>query len=303
MSEIKEGVNAQTPIVKRGVSNRTQAVSQLRFHERDAAKNGLFIGCLADVSVAWSTNKDTGVAAPRLVFHFTSMHENAAEKRHVYHSINYVESNVETIPGGKQAWRVSAVFSYIKHFLDVFYLKGRELTPEEEAALELSVIDYDVDGSYQPVEPDTVINAYRVLFDNAAAMFNGTFNLKEGVIPRPTFKTADGKPIVVWMKLLRCQKVKSGNSFVWKNISSNGELSFTPFVGSGVVEIWQPNTTPKVLQIDLAKESIVPKEIDKAPINPSIPGTPMIGNVAPTFAPVDNTAYTDAGAGADGMPF
>ena len=303
MSEIKEGAVAQAPIKKRGINNSTQAVSQLRFHERDAAKNGLFIGCLADVNVAWSTNKDSGIASPRLVFHFTSMHENAAEKRHVYHSVNFVESNVDTIPGGQAEWRVNAVFSWIKHFLDVLYLKGRELTPQEEAALELSFVDYDSEGNYEPVDVEVVVNAYRVLFENVASMFNGTFNLKEGAVAKPTFKTADGKPIVVWMKLLRCQKVKKNSTFVWKNINNSGDLSFAPFVGNGAIEIMQPNVQPKVLQIDLAKESIVPKEVDKAPVNPIIPNMPTMGNVAPQFTPMDNSAYTDAGVGADGMPF
>ena len=45
MSDIKTYVatlNAQTVAkkVRRGVSNKTQAVAQLKFHEKDAAQNG-----------------------------------------------------------------------------------------------------------------------------------------------------------------------------------------------------------------------------------------------------------------------
>ena len=37
--------------LKRGVSNQTQAVNQLKFHEKDAAQNGLFVGHLDTVSL------------------------------------------------------------------------------------------------------------------------------------------------------------------------------------------------------------------------------------------------------------
>ena len=54
MAELNEkptGVTAETPAkkVRRGVSNQTKAVAQLRFHEKDAATNGLFIGHLEEV--------------------------------------------------------------------------------------------------------------------------------------------------------------------------------------------------------------------------------------------------------------
>ena len=90
---------APAPKLKRGVSNQTQAVSQLRFHEKDAASNGLFIGHLENVSVEWSTNADaktfTGQRVPRLVFHFASNHANVNERRHVYQNLFPVESNGE----------------------------------------------------------------------------------------------------------------------------------------------------------------------------------------------------------------
>ena len=49
-------VGAQAPVRKprRGITNETQATSQLRFHEKDAAPNRLFMAHLHNVSVAWS---------------------------------------------------------------------------------------------------------------------------------------------------------------------------------------------------------------------------------------------------------
>ena len=108
MSETKKSVveSAQntTKKARRGVSNKTQAVTQLKFHEKDAAQNGLFVGHLESVSVEWFTDANgkefTGEKVPRLVFHFTSNHANASEKRHVYQSLIPVPSNVNTIPEG-----------------------------------------------------------------------------------------------------------------------------------------------------------------------------------------------------------
>ena len=60
MSETKNNVveSAQntTKKARRGVSNKTQAVAQLKFHEKDAAQNGLFVGHLESVSVEWFTD-------------------------------------------------------------------------------------------------------------------------------------------------------------------------------------------------------------------------------------------------------
>ena len=49
--------------IRRGVSNQTQAVNQLRFHEKDAAPNALFVAELAEVKVDWSINQDAKVFA------------------------------------------------------------------------------------------------------------------------------------------------------------------------------------------------------------------------------------------------
>ena len=304
-NEKLNGANGQTPIKKkvarRGVSNNTQAVSQLKFHEKDAAANGLFIGHLHEVRVDWSVNADgktfTGLNMPRLTFHFASNHKNANEVRHVYQTLFPIESNVDTIPNGQKAWRVDNLFKWIKHLLDVYYLKGRELTEQEEEALTLPFVDFDDDGGYVAVEPEEVLAGYKVLFENTAAMLNGTFNIKDGEVAKPTYKTVDGQYIPAWIKLLRHKKVRNE----WVDVTQNGDLGFDTFIGNGVVEIMKKDTLPSVLRIDFAKESITPKETRKAPtiggINPAMP------SVMPAFAgegsPV-NSAFNETSGE---MPF
>lgn len=268
MSTEKEKVE-EKPIVKkvrRGVSNQTKAVAQLRFHEKDAStQNGLFVGHLESVTIDWSTNSEgkqfTGEKVPRVTLHFASNHTVATEQRHVYYTLNCVESNVNTIPGGSEAWKVDNIFNWMKHILDVYYLKGREMTEEEESALALPFEDYDDEGNYIVVETQDVINGYAYIFNNFAAMMNGSFNLADGEVAKPCYKTADGKFIPAWLKLLRHKKVKGE----WKNVAQNGELGFDSFIGNGVVELIRKDCPPAVLRVDFAKESITPKETKKAP--------------------------------------
>lgn len=310
MSNEKEKVaaeSAQSAVKKnrRGVSNKTKAVSQLKFHEKDAANNGLFIGHLTEARVDWSTNAEgkqfTGMAVPRLTFHFASNHANVSEQRHVYQSLNPVESTVNTIPGGSEEWKVNNVFNWIKHILDVFYLKGREFTEAEEDALTLPFEDFDDNGEYVVVDPEVVINGYAVIFNNAAAMLNGSFNLADGETAKPCFKTADGKVIPCWLKLLRHKKYKNS----WNNVVSSGDLAFDNFIGNGVVELVKKDSMPLVLRLDLSKESITPKEVNKQPTI-GIPGAnPTMGGVIPGAPAIDmgmsnNSAFNDA---AGDMPF
>lgn len=274
--------SAQTAVKKsrRGVNNQTKAVAQLRFHEKDAANNMLFIGHLAEVRVDWSVNAEgkqfTGMSVPRLTFHFASNHKTTTEQRHVYQTLNPVESNVATIPGGTEEWKVNNVFNWIKHVLDVYYLKGRELTEAEENALSLPFEDFDENNEYVSVETEDVVAGYRFIFENAAAMLNGTFNLADGEVAKPVYKTADGKAIPTWLKLLRHKKVKGE----WKNVVQNGELGFDGFIGNGAIELVKKDCPPTVLRVDLAKESITPKETNKAP-SIGTPGmaAPMMGGV------------------------
>ena len=290
--------------LRRGVSNQTQAVNQLKFHEKDAAQNGLFIGHLEEVRVDWSTNADgksfTGMSVPRLTYHFASNHPNVSERRHVYNTLFPVESNVNTIPNGIEAWKVDNILNWIKHTLDVLYLKGRQLTPQEEDALTLPFCDYDENNEYVAVDPEEVIKGYATLFNNVVAIMTGKFNLAEGDVPQPCYKDANGKPISLWMKLLRHKRRKSD----WVNVGQNGELGFDQFIGSGVLELQKVNTPPAILRIDLAKESITPKETKKQPtigapgmgVGGIITGTSDMGVIP------QNSAFAAASAGEE-MPF
>ena len=293
--------------VRRGVSNQTKAVAQLRFHEKDAStQNGLFIGHLDSVSVDWSVNAEgkqfTGEKVPHVTLHFASNHPSASEQRHVYYTLNCVESNVNTIPEGSEEWKVNNIFNWMKHILDVYYLKGREMTEDEELALSLPFTDYDDEGNYVAVETADVIAGYAHIFNNFADMMNGQFNLKDGETAKPCYKTADGKFIPAWLKLLRHKKVKGE----WKNVAQNGELGFDSFIGNGVVELIRKDMPPAVLRVDLAKESITPKETKKVPsigsANSGIAsmGGVMAGTPMNMGAPV-NGAFAEA---ADNeMPF
>ena len=266
----KEAVaaGAQAATIKkkrRGVSNETHAVSSLKFTEKDAAQNGLFIGHLAEVRIDWSVNNEggnfTGLKVPRITLHFASNHTNAAEQRHYYHSIFPVPSNVDTIVGGKEEWKVNNVLAWIKHLLDILYLRGRELTPAEEDALAIPFEDSDEEGNYIALDPEEVLAGYAAIFKAAVDMLNGEFGLAEGEIAKPCYKTADGKPISLWMKLLRHNKRKGE----WQNVGPNGELAFDNFIGAGVIEIQKGNNPPVILRVDFSRESITPKEVNKRP--------------------------------------
>ena len=306
--EIKNGVTAEAPVKKRrrGVNNETQAVSQLKFHENDAASNGLFAGRLLEAKVDWSVAGDNssfaGLKAPRLTLHFTSLHTNPAEQRHVYQTLFPVESNVATIPGGSDEWRVNANFNWIKHILQVFYLKKRQFTEKEEDALVLPFEDFDDEGNYVAVDPQEVLNGYGVLFNNVVLMLDGKFDLAEGETPKCCYKDDKGNPINIWMKLLRHIKTKKG----WVNVGQNGELGFGSFVGSGVIEIMKPNTPPAILRLDPSKESITPKETKQTPtFGGQAPMGMMGGSVMAgmsTGIPNNNSAFAAAGAEGD-MPF
>lgn len=301
MSEEKVVAGTAQPAkkLKRGVSNETKAVNRLSFHEKDAAKNSLFIGHLHEVTVDWSKNENVfnGIAVPRLVFHFESNHENENERRHAFQSLFPVASSIDTIPGGKDEWRVNNIFAWIKHVLDIVYLKGRALTPAEEDALTLSFVDYDENNTYVPVETEDVIEGYRSLFENAAAMLNGTFNLKDGESAKPCYKTADGKYVYLWLKLLRHKKRKGE----WVNVGQNGELAFDGFIGNGVIELYKPNTAPAILTVDFARESITPKEV-KTSTSKVMDAINGIGGIAIGGA-ANMNEYNEAIANQGDMPF
>ena len=304
---------AAKKVNRRGINNSRHAVNRLKFHEKDAASNGLFVAHLDSVSVDWSVNAEakafTGLRVPRLTFTFASNHTNVNERRYIVKTLFPVESNVDTIPDGKDAWQVDNVLNWAKHILDVLYFKGREMTPEEEDALTLTFEDFteDEDGNiqYVAIEPQDVIDGYRHVFENVAAMINGTFNLADGETAKPCYKDANGNPISLWIKLLRAVRNRKGD---WTNVDKGGELSFTGFVGSGAIEVVKGNNPPAILRIDAAKESITPKQVNKAPsigmpqmpgagAGMAIPGMPNAGN---NNNPYGNAAFEGV---SDDMPF
>lgn len=300
------GVAAEAPVkkVRRGVNNETKATTQLRFHEKDAAPNGLFMAHLHNVSVEWSTNADgkqfTGEKVPRLQFEFASNTADANEMRHVYQSLFPVESNVNTIPGGQDEWKVNQVLSWIKHILDVYYLKGRKFTEAEEDALSLPFIDFDDDGNFVALDVKEILAGYAQVFSTVVAMLNGTFGLAEGETAKPCYRDDNGKFLRCWIKLLRYVK----NKGEWKSVTQNGDLGFPMFVGTGVVELAPtPNSQPKIISMDSSRESITPKEVKKAP---TIPG--MAGAEGGVMAGMPGMGGTAAGsayneAAAEDMPF
>lgn len=303
---VAENAQSTTKKVRRGVSNKTKAVTQLRFHEKDAStQNGLFVGHLESVTIDWATNTEgkqfTGEKVPHVTLHFASNHSNTSEQRHVYYTLNCVESNVNTIPNGSEEWKVNNVFNWMKHILDVYYLKGREMTEKEEDALSLPFEDYDDEGNYVVVETADVIAGYTYIFNNFVAMMNGNFNVKEDEVSKPCYKTADGKFIPAWLKLLRHKKVKGE----WKNVAQNGELGFDSFIGNGVVELIRKDMPPAVLRLDLAKESITPKETKKVPsigsANSAIAGMGgVMANSPMNMGTPTSGAFAEA---SDDMPF
>jgi hypothetical protein len=289
--------------VRRGISNETKATAQLSFHEKDARPNGLFVAALYNVSVAWSQAENdgkqfAGEKVPRLVFEFVSITADASARRHAYHTLFPVESNVNTIPGGSEEWKVNQIMTFIKHILDVYYLKGRKLTPEEEDALVLPLDDIDDEGNFVPLEAKDILAAYATLFNNVAAIMNGSFNLPEGETPKPCYRDANGKVIQAWIKLLRHKKVRGE----WKNVGRNGELAFDPFVGTGVVELYVNGKEPSIISVDPSRESITPKETKKATEIPGmINGGIAVGAGMPGANVMANPAFNEASTG--DMPF
>ena len=289
---------------RRGISNNTVAAARLKFHEKDASPaNGLFMAHLDSVSVEWSQsgegNSFAGLKMPRLVVTFASNHDNVKERRYVTKTFFPVESNVDTIPGGKNAWQVDALLNWTKHLLDVFYLKGRELTVEEEDALTLDFVDFTEDENgnveYEAVDAQAVLDGYRKLFDNAAAMLNGQFNLADGAVAKPCFKDANGKFINCWIKLLRAIRNRKGS---WVDVDKSKDLSFPSFVGNGFVEIVKMKDNQilplVILTVDKVKESITPK--DTEPKAPTI-GAPGILGMPGGAAIVPPTTGNDMMAG------
>lgn len=302
----KETVNQETPIEEvKKVSRRglgsARGTARLKFGNDQAKPNGLFLGHLEEVKYSTITIGEdktgmpsfNGFEIPKLTLTFASNEEDPNKRHYVSKTFTAVESNVNTIPGGKEEWKVNSVFDWLKHVLNVYYLKGRELTDEEATALSLTFEDFDEQGEYVSVDTEIVINAWKVLFENFENIMN------RGKDGKPVYHDKNNKFIPVWLKLLRY--VKSRKS--WTPIN-NGDLSLPQFVGEGCIEIYQQNAIPSI-KIDLVKETILIMNVEK-PKTPNMPAVggmaPMMGRVAidQTMNPMDTDISSQT---IDDMPF
>lgn len=279
----KETVNQETPIEEvKKVSRRglgsARGTARLKFGNDQAKPNGLFLGHLEEVKYSTITIGEdktgmpsfNGFEIPKLTLTFASNEEDPNKRHYVSKTFTAVESNVNTIPSGKEEWKVNSVFDWLKHVLNVYYLKGRELTDEEAAALSLTFEDFDEQGEYVSVDTEIVINAWKVLFENFENIMN------RGKDGKPVYHDKNNKFIPVWLKLLRY--VKSRKS--WTPIN-NGDLSLPQFVGEGCIEIYQQNAIPSI-KIDLVKETILIMNVEK----PKTPNMPAVGGMAPMMGGV-----------------
>ena len=304
-SEVANEATKEVKKVRRGIA-AARGTTRLKFSHEQAKLNGLFIAHLDSVATSMiQIGEDktgmpsfNGLEIPKLVFTFASNEAEVAKRHYVTLQFTAVESNANTIPGGNEDWKVNTVFDWLKHILNVYVLKGRELTDEEADALSLPFEDFDEQGEYVPVEPETVIAGWKTIFENFENIVN------RGRDGQPYYKTKDGKDIPVWIKLLRYNKTKKG----WNPVN-NGDLSFPSFVGEGCIEIYKQNTAPSI-RIDSVKESIIPMNVEKA----KAPNMPAMGNVAGASpmgggVPVDPMAGMNnlnniaIEAGNDDMPF
>lgn len=284
---------------RRGISNETQGTSRLRFSHTDAKPNGLFVGHLEDVQLTKVDIKEDSAGMPsfrgielnRLVLTFASNDEDKAKRRYQTLSFMPVESNVNTIPGGKEEWKVTRIFNYLKHILDVYVLRGGAMTPDMENALTLDFEDFDENGEYCQIAPEAVAAGWNKLFAN---FFNLFFTAKEGA---PAWKTKDGKFIPVWIKLIRY--IKAGQKG-WTEID-RGNLAFPTYPGEGVLEVYVQNTAPTI-KLDATREAIRPMNIEKnKKPNLQIPGAP--GGGVDMGAGFGGVQGSEMGAGMAGYGF
>lgn len=280
---LQETVNQENPIEevkkvsRRGLAS-ARGTARLKFGNDQVKPNGLFLGHLEEVKYSTITIGEdktgmpsfNGFEIPKLTLTFASNEEDPNKRHYVSKTFTAVESNVNTIPGGKEEWKVNSVFDWLKHVLNVYYLKGRELTDEEATALSLTFEDFDEQGEYVSVDTEVVINAWKVLFENFENIMNRGKNSK------PVYHDKNNKFIPVWLKLLRYVKSKKS----WTPIN-NGDLSLPQFVGEGCIEIYQQNTIPSI-KIDLVKETILIMNVEK----PKTPNMPAVGGMAPMMGGV-----------------
>lgn len=303
MPDLPNGTVANVPekkVIRRGISNETRGTVRLKFDTRDAKSNGLFLAHLEEVKVStFVPGEDktgmpsfNGLEVPRLTLTFASNEEEVSKRRYAVLQFNAVESTALTIPGKSEEWKVNLVFDWIKHILNVFVLKGRQMTPQEEEALSLDFVDFDENGEYVTVDPQVVLSSWNKLFTNFENIMNRG---RDG--EKPYYKTADNKNIALWIKLIRYFKARNE----WKEVN-RGDLSFPQFVGEGAIEIYQANVMPSI-KLDITREKIAPMNLTKkeAP-NFQAPAAPGGVDMMSQFSPV-----SEFGGGpvppADDLPF
>ena len=303
MPDVPNGAVANAPekkVTRRGISNETRGTVRLKFDTRDAKSNGLFLAHLEEVKVStFVPGEDktgmpsfNGLEVPKLTLTFASNEEEVAKRRYAVLQFNAVESTALTIPGKSEEWKVNLVFDWIKHILNVFVLKGRQMTPQEEEALSLDFVDFDENGEYITVDPQVVLSSWNKLFTNFENIMNRG---RDG--EKPYYKTADNKNIALWIKLIRYFKAHNE----WKEVN-RGDLSFPQFVGEGAIEIYQANVMPSI-KLDITREKIAPMNLTKkeAP-NFQAPAAPGGVDMMSQFSPV-----SEFGGGpvpsADDLPF
>lgn len=157
------------------------------------------------------------------------------------------------------------------------------MTEEEIAALSLSYEDFDEQGEYINVDGETVVAAWKTLFEN---FVNILVRGKDGA---PYYKSNDGKFITVWIKLLRY--IKAGKKG-WQEVDG-GNLTFPQFVGEGAIELYKQNVPP-VIRVDVTRENIRPMKLDK-------PKTPNMPAGLPGGVSIDAGMGLGGGLGSDGF--
>lgn len=284
-AEVAKATKEVKKVIRRGVGN-ARGTTKLKFSHEQAAPNGLFIAHLDNVEIQTIKVGEektglpsfTGLEIPKLVITFASNESDVNKRHYVTLQFNAVESNANTIPGGSEAWKVDSVFDWLKHILNVYVLKGREMTEEEQAALSLPFEDFDEQGEYVSIDAEEVIAGWKTLFENFENIIN------RGNDGKPYYKDKSGKDIIVWIKLLRY--VKAGKNG-WKAIN-NGELAFPAFVGEGCVELWKQNTIVSI-RVNSVREAIIPMNVDK----PKSPNMPMPGMGGGSMMPIGGIPVGD----------
>lgn len=323
--EVNEQVNEQTNEQSTTVKKRRRGLGEVRgatrlkFTINDInTSNRLFLGHLDTVELNWSTQKEdsqltsfAGLAVPYLVFTFASNVDKVNERKYITLRISPAESNALTIPGGKDEWKVNQPLNWLKHILDVFVLRGKQMPEEMEDMLVLPYEDFDENGEYVQVEAEEVIAGWRTLFENFLSILENN--------GKPYYKNEKGGVLPIWMKLLRYtkQKDKQTKEMVWVPVASGnqaGDFSFAAFVNEGCIELFNPNKAP-LLFVDPSKESVTAKEVankPKTPNMPQIPGSmPNTGVNMGNFNAMANPGMSDLNAadnyipnaGSDDLPF